>query len=123
MTTLQRFGYFGVGLFFGIIILIFFLGGKRASCDYGPNARVLAEIESKTRLYSENSEKFMQEHKIDTAEISGILNAGKVNFDRSDVHATPCNQYYISGSTKDTIVELEIQNCDTIATIRSIRFK
>lgn len=123
MTTLQRFGYFGIGLFFGIVILIFFLGGKKASCDYGPNARVLAEIESKSTVYSANSEAFLQQHKIDTSEISKVLSEGKVDFDRSDVHAEPCNQYYVSGSASDKLVELNIENCDTIATIQEIIFK
>ncbi len=123
MTTLQRFGYFGVGLFFGIVILIFFLGGKKASCDYGPNARVLAEIESKTNIYTAESESFLQQNKIDTSEIAKILNEGKVDFDRSDVHSKPCNQYFIAGSASDKLIELNIKNCDTIATIQNIRFK
>ncbi len=124
MNTIQRFGYFGVGLFFGIVILIFFLSGKRASCNYGPNGRVLSNIQSKDREFSEESLLFFKEHNIDTSVVADILKSGDVDFSKSITHGDPCNVYYIAERKKeDNILELQVENCDSIATIKTVQLK
>lgn len=124
MNTFQRFGYFGVGLFFGIVILLFFLSGKRASCHYGPNGRVLMNIQSKDREFSEESLLFFKEHAIDTSVVANILESGDVIFSKSITHGDPCNVYYIQErKKKDSILELEVVNCDSIATIKKVQLK
>lgn len=124
MNTIQRFGYFGVGLFFGIVILIFFLGGKRASCNYGPNGRVLSNIQTKDRQYSEESLIFFRENKIDTSVISEILKSGDINFSKSITDGDPCNTYFIAERKEaDEVLELQVENCDSIATIQKVQLK
>ena len=51
MSLMRRLGYYLGGFSIGLILLAFFLSGKRTSCDYGPEARVLKNIRTKTPAY------------------------------------------------------------------------
>lgn len=123
MKFVHRLAYYGLGLFFGIVILIFFLGGKKTSCDYSPNARVLKNIKIKERHFSSNSMNFFETNNIDTSIVSLILKDGDVDFNKSNTEAKPCNIYFVSGETDQNILELEIENCDSIATIKKAYIK
>ncbi|WP_300436132.1 hypothetical protein [Christiangramia sp.] len=123
MKLVHRLAYYGLGLFFGIVILIFFLGGKKTSCDYSPNARVLKNIRIKERQFSEHSMNFFKFKNIDTSVVSQILENGDVDFNKSNTDTEPCNIYFISGGEESTILELEIENCDSIATIQNAYIK
>lgn len=123
MKLIHRLGYYGIGLFFGIVILIFFLSGKKTSCDYSPNARVLKNIRIKERIFSKNSLNFFNANKIDTSIVSNILKDGDVDFNRSKTDAKPCGIYFISSDSDNTSIELEIENCDSIATIKKAYIK
>ena len=54
MKFIHRLGYYLGGFSIGLIFLAFFLSGKRASCSYGPDARVLKNISTKQLIYSRN---------------------------------------------------------------------
>ena len=123
MKLVHRLAYYGLGLFFGIVILIFFLGGKKTSCDYSPNARVLKNIKIKERKFSKNSMRFFEINNIDTAVVSEILENGDVDFNESDTDAKPCNIYVISGYSENTEIELKFENCDSVATIKTAQIK
>jgi len=123
MKFVHRLAYYGLGLFFGIVILIFFLGGKKTSCDYSPNARVLKNIRIKKRQFSENSLNFFQSNSIDTSAVSKILSGGDVDFNDSDTDAKPCNIYIVSGIVDSNHLRLEIENCDSIATVKNALIK
>ena len=123
MNLLQRIGYFSVGLIMGIVILMFFLGGKRTSCDYSPNARVLKNIRIKNPPLSEEAKLFFTSNKIDTSEVNEILNSGSVDFGKSKTdNNEPCNIYFISGDEGIKTLELQIENCDSTATIQNAQF-
>jgi len=123
MKFVHRLAYYGLGLFFGIVILIFFLGGKKTSCDYSPNARVLKNIRIKKRQFSENSMNFFHSNNIDTSAVSEILEKGDVDFNESNTDAEPCSIYIVSGLSKATNIQLEIENCDSTATIKNATIK
>lgn len=118
MKLIHRLGYYGLGFFFGVVILIFFLGGKRASCDYSPTARVLKDIRTKKHEYSQNSLEFFRNNQIDTSVVSLILKDGDVDFGKSHTQTEPCKTYFIKGSEEFKMLELEIENCDSIARIK-----
>ena len=95
------------------------------SCEYnyGPEARVLKNIRTKTLQFSPESTSVIVSKAIDTALISYILKKGDVDFSKSEPRKEPCGIYYISGETKNKKhLELYIQNCDSIATLQTIRF-
>lgn len=118
MKLVHRLAYYGLGLFFGIVILIFFLGGKKTSCDYSPNARVLKNIKIKERKFTSEAISFFNSNNIDTATVSIILENGDVDFNESETDAKPCGSYTISGDNELEELFLEIENCDSIATIK-----
>ena len=122
MNIFQRLGYFSVGLFMGIIILIFFLSGKKTSCSYFPNARTLKSIRTKERHFDENAMKFFAENNIDTSTISSILENGKVHFGQSITDRDSCNVYLVSGETPKKPIQFKVENCDSIATIQQVDF-
>ena len=90
MKFIHRLGYYLGGFSIGLIILAFFLSGKKTSCDYSPEARVLKNLRIKERTYSEEALDQLRQHQIDTAQISTILNTGDVDFGRSDRDRKPC---------------------------------
>ena len=121
MNFLQRLGFFSIGLIMGIGILMFFLGGKKASCDYSPNARTLKNIRIKERVISESALRFFESNNIDTSFISTVLNDGNVDFGKSDTDRTPCKVYFITEEFEETEFELQIENCENKAIIQSIK--
>lgn len=120
MKFVHRLGYYFGGFSLGIIFLIFFFSGKKASCNYFPDARVLENIRSKVIVYSEAAEDVLRQFQIDTAEINYILINGDIDFGRSDTNAEPCNLYLVTGNPAERDFEMQIENCDSIATIQKI---
>ena len=120
MKLIYRFGYFSVGLIMGIVILMFFLGGKRASCDYSPNARTLKNIRNKERNFSAEAIQFFEANKIDTSSVSAILDDGNVDFGKSNSRQEPCGLYFITGKTETGTLELQIENCEKNATVQRL---
>jgi hypothetical protein len=123
MNFIQRLGFFSVGLIMGIGLLMFFLGGKKASCDYSPNARTLKNIRNKERIFSENALTYFTNNNIDTAVVSTILKDGNVDFGKSDTKRKSCKVYYISEEFENLQLELEleIENCNEKAIIKSVK--
>ena len=120
MKFIYRLGYFSVGLIMGIIILIFFLGGKKASCDYSPNARTLKNIRIKERSFSTEAIHFFETYKIDTSSVSAILDDGNVDFGKSKTKQEPCKIYFISGEIGTETLELQIENCEKTAMVQRV---
>jgi hypothetical protein len=118
MTLLHRLGFFGFGLIIGIILLLFFLGGKRTSCDYSPNARVLKNIRTKDQAFSDKAYSFFQFSEIDTLAVSEFLTNANVDFGRSETKTEPCKTYFITGTLQSKKVELKIENCEDLAIIQ-----
>ena len=122
MSLLKRFGYYFGGFAIGLVILAFFLNGKKASCDYGPDARVLKNIRTKTLEYSAEATAFMRLKGIDTTKINYILYKGDINFSDSDTRKKPCGVYFVEGEIDGKETGLSVENCDKTATIQSIEF-
>ena len=64
MTLLQRIGYYLGGFSIGLIILAFFLNGKKVSCDYGPEARVLKNINTKKSSFQKLSSQIYEQRSL-----------------------------------------------------------
>ncbi|MFZ0490677.1 MAG: hypothetical protein WCE57_04055 [Salegentibacter sp.] len=122
MKLIHRIGYFSVGLFMGIVILIFFLSGKKTSCNYFPNARVLMNLRSKGHEFSEESLKFFSNNQLDTSIVADFFQDGDIDFGKSETHSEPCKTYYISRKADNRNLELKVQNCDSLATIQDAQF-
>ena len=120
MSLLKRFGYYFGGFAIGLVILAFFLNGKKASCDYGPDARTLKNIRSKTLVYSEEATAFMTSKSIDTTKINYILYKGDINFSKSDSRKKPCGLYFVEADIEGSNTGILVENCENTATINSV---
>lgn len=120
MKFIHRLGYYLGGFAIGLIILAFFLSGKKTSCAYGMDSRVLKNIRIKERAYSEEALAQIQQLEIDTASITTALHKGDIDFSRSNTDLDSCKTYLVTGSTASGDLELLFENCDSVATLQKI---
>ena len=120
MKLIYRIGYYLGGFSIGLVILAFFLNGKKASCSYSPEARVLKNINLKKVMYSNKTEDFMSTYKIDTIAVNYILYKGDVVFSKSDTKSTPCKTYHIEGVLNNKDAALLVENCENKAILKTI---
>lgn len=116
----RRFSLYGFGFFIGILLVFFFLGGKKASCNWFPNERMLKIIRSKQISYSSEATQIINTKTIDSADIAQILIKGDIDFSKSNVKNNPCRSYLINGNDKQKNISINIQVCDSTATIQKI---
>lgn len=101
MSFFKRLIYYLGGVGLGIILLMFFLSGKKTSCDYGPNARTLKFLKSKPLIKSIESEKSLAIYSLDSASISFVLKHGEVNFSNSVIDSEVPNIYSVEVELED----------------------
>jgi hypothetical protein len=123
MKFIHRLGYYLGGFSLGLILLAFFLSGKRASCDYGPDARVLKNIGLKQLKYDISVQEMINLKTIDSTTLSLILKRGDVNFSESNTKLEPCKLYVIEKTIADKEIALTVENCETIATVKKVLIK
>lgn len=120
MTFKQRLPYFLGGLTIGIIIVTFIWEKKGTEFNYGPNSRVLKNLSTKERVYSENALNIIQNTEIDTANISKILKNGNVDLGNKVKLDSCFYQYSIQGKKELKNITLTIINCESTAIIENI---
>ena len=120
MHIAKRFGFYGFGFIIGLLLLFFFLNGKKAGCDYGPDARTLKNIKIKQRVFSKQSLQDLKQNNLDTSAVSSLLRFGDVNFGESNTKLDSCKVYVIEGYVKNANLKMKVQNCDKTATVTSI---
>jgi hypothetical protein len=123
MKFIHRIGFYLGGFSIGLIFLAFFLSGKRASCSYGPDARVLKNISTKQLIYSPNVLELITNKSIDTLTISKILKSGDIDFSEVNRDLDSCKIYIIEHEINDKDIALTVENCETKATILDIIIK
>jgi len=121
MTLIQRIGYYLGGFSLGLIVLAFFLSGKKTSCSYGLDARVIKNINTKTIVYSDNATSIINTKHLDTLVISHVLRKGDVDFSKSETSTEPCKTYYLDGTLNKQAIALIVKNCEDTATIEDIK--
>ncbi|WP_298238301.1 hypothetical protein [uncultured Algibacter sp.] len=114
MKLIQRIGYYLGGFSIGLVILAFFLNGKKTSCSYGPEARVMKNINIKNIVYDISIEPS------DSTLINHILKTGNINFSKSNTRQEPCGIYLLESNYNNQEVMMTVENCDSIATIKSL---
>lgn len=119
----RRFALFGFGFAIGILLVFFFLGGKKASCNWLPNDRMLNIIRAKQINYSTEVQDLLITSTIDSTDIDQILVNGDIDFSKSQVKNNPCRAYLIYGTKKQNNISLWVKLCDSIATIEKIEIK
>ena len=113
MKFIHRLGFFLGGFSIGVVFLMFFLSGKKTSCAYGPNARVLKNINRKKIRFDDLARLRAKVLQIDSVSVYTALKKGKVLFSDSNTQLDSCKVYTILG--KD--LKLKVENCDQVAKI------
>lgn len=119
-NLLKRFKLFGSGLFIGIVFLIFFFNGKKASCAWLPNGKALEYIRSKHINYSSELKKQIRQKEVDSTTINNILLYGNISFSKSQQRQKPCQKYWIDTKLNDKNAVLHVKVCDSIATLSAL---
>lgn len=122
MNLIKRIGFYLGGFSIGLVILAFFLSGKKTSCAYGPEARVIKNINTKTLHFSDTIHLLISERKVDSATIKNAILKGDVDFSKSNTRQKPCGIYAIESYIDDKEVILTVENCDSIATLQNIKW-
>ena len=123
MKFIHRLGFYLGGFSIGLVFLAFFLSGKRTSCDYGPEARVLKNISTKKQAFCDKANYAIRQFSLDTTFINNALRNGNVNFNDSETKLDSCRVYAIEQSYKEDLLVFKVRNCDSIATVLSITKK
>ena len=119
---IKRILYYLVGVAISSVRVYFFWQKKKATFDYGMDARTLKTIRIRTRLFTSTAINSMQKFGIDSLKISTILNNGDVDFGRGNPREKPCAEYYITGKKELKKVSLLVKRCDSSATIENVFF-
>lgn len=121
MKFYQRFAYYLVGLIMGCFVVAAVLMGKKTSCNYFPNARVLNNLRTKPFLYDIEASRRLSEDWVDTIDIKNTLTEGDVDFDKSNIPEEGGKKYVIYGKTKaGKEITLEVINYDDKAVLKNI---
>ncbi|RSK38704.1 hypothetical protein [Mangrovimonas spongiae] len=123
MKFIHRLGFYLGGFSIGLVFLFFFLNGKKVSCDYGPEARVKKNINNKPLQYNANIESKVLSGELDSLLIDKILKEGDVIFSKSTPRSTPCGIYFIEGEIDSKAASLQVENCDSIATVKAFTWE
>ena len=120
MKFIHRLGFYLGGFIIGLILLFFFLSGKKTSCDYGPEARTLKNIRIKPRYFSEAVTVELVDNQLDTSVVSELLKKGDVIFSESNTKLDSCKQYVIKGEFLEQKLKIRVENCEEKATVMKI---
>lgn len=121
MKFIHRLGFYLGGFVIGLILLFFFLSGKKTSCDYGPQARTLKNIRIKSLGFSDEALITLSRNQLDTTLISDLLKNGKVLFSESDTKLDSCKRYVIEGKVSKNKLKIRVENCESKATITDVK--
>lgn len=108
INFLKRLGYYLGGFSVGLIILSFILSGKKTSCNYGPNARVINDLIQKEILIDSSIQK--RHPFLNDSLVREQLKKGSVNFSKSDTRRDSCRLYHIENNTNKAFWVVE--NCN-----------
>tara|TARA_B100001094_G_C17725001_1_gene573814 strand:+ start:179 stop:541 length:363 start_codon:yes stop_codon:yes gene_type:complete len=108
MKVIYRLGFYLAGFSFGLIFLAFFLNGKKTSCNYTPNARVIDNLLQKEIVFSKEIKE--KQPNLTKEKIKEFIKIGKVNFSKSDVKKDSCKKYHIEIKTSNSGF-FEVINC------------
>lgn len=124
MHLLKRIAFYLGGFSIGLVLLAFFFSGKKTSCAYFPEARVLKQLRAKPYTLSSEAAASLATLKLDTTTINRILKVGDVDFGESETRREPCGHYVIYGdSPEGKTLALELENCSEKVKITSLRSK
>jgi len=115
MNFFKRLLFYLLGFMLGMIFLFYFMSKKKATFNYSPNKRVLADIKKKDWLFDSN---------IDSSEIRKInfTSKFKVDFSKSNVDLDSCKTYILVNKIEKKDFFYKIENCSKVAKFKKLLF-
>ncbi|MAW08694.1 MAG: hypothetical protein CMC23_00560 [Flavobacteriaceae bacterium] len=108
MDFSKKIKLFSFGLLLGTFFLITFLNGKKVSCNYGPESRVINNLKQKKWIFE--NEKIA----LDSFNIIKFLENSKVDFNKSNTKKDSCRVYYLMGVRRYEEIIINAVNCSKI---------
>lgn len=109
----RRLRFYGFGFLLGCLLVSVIFKGR--SCQM-PGSVKLEELAHQNLELTKHGECRMKCRNISQEEIKGVLKSGKINYDKSNVHDTPCGTFAVEGNTVDgQKIRIIIADCDTIS--------
>lgn len=117
---MRKIKFFLAGLIPGMIVMMFILNQKGASCSgYLPNSRVIAETNSKKIRYTEAFKNNLSQYGMNEEVFRNeIFNHGEIQFDKSEAQREPCPRYLMY--SHDGLYQIQFEKCDSVATFHAI---
>ena len=104
-----------MGFTVGLVFLSLILKGKKTSCNYGPNDRVISNISKKSwRSIGRDKNEFSR---FDSIAFKSFLKTASVDFSKSDRRKDSCKTYYLTGYWEDKNISVELENCQEMINI------
>jgi len=111
----RRLRFYGFGFALGLLMVSIIFKGR--SCKM-PGSAKLEELAHQNLELTKHGECRMKCRNITLDEIKAVLQSGKINYDKSEVHDKPCGTYAVEGKTTDgQNVRIVIADCDTISKV------
>ena len=108
MKVLYRLSFYLGGFSVGLVLLTFIFNGKKTSCNYTPNARVIDNLLQKEVFIPENIK--MDYPELTDSLLQTYIRKGTIDFSKSDTKRDSCRLYYIHlGSIEKAY--MEVTNC------------
>ena len=108
MDFSKKIKLFSFGLLLGTFFLITFLNGKKVSCNYGPESRVINNLKQKEWIF-EN-----KKIALDSFNVIDFLENSKVDFNKSNTRKDSCRDYYLRGIRQYKGIIINAKNCSKI---------
>ena len=118
MKFLYRLGFYMMGFSIGLIFLMIILKGKKTSCNYGPNDRVISNLSKKAWKKHINTISAF-----DSIAFQGFLDKANVDFGKSETQKDSCKIYFMNGYWKEKPISLTVENCENTVEIISIIYR
>ena len=115
MVFSKKIRFFSLGLLLGTFFLITFLNGKKLSCNYGPESRVINNLKQKKWTF-DNEKKAL-----DTFNLIDFLENSKVVFNKSNTRKDSCRVYHLKGIGKYQEIIINAENCSKVVSAELIK--
>jgi len=121
MHILKKMGLYLSGFSIGLILLAFFFSGKKTSCAYFPQERVLKNLRVKPYNLTPEVAQSLATMQLDTVTINRLLQLGDVDFGESVPRREPCGYFVITGQDEaGNDLMMELDNCKEAVSIVSL---
>ena len=115
MNFSKKIKLFSFGLLIGIFFLITFLNGKKLSCNYGPESRVINNLKQKKWVFKKKN------INQDTLDLIDFLENSKVVFNKSNTRKDSCRVYHLKGIGKYQKIIINAENCSKVVSAELIK--